>query len=284
MMDSVENSSYHMIMICYVKGNWVEESQAHISIDERGFRFGDGVFETILVKAGKAQHIALHLERLSAGLAAIRIHQPSENFVQLCTEIITKNSVIEGILRLSVSRGIGSRGYLPHIISTPTVIIQTLPMPDIAAHPLTLWLSSIYKPSAKSLPTAHKLMQGLNSTLARMEAADNQCDEALMLNLDNEICEASSATIFWRDDMGIIHTPKLDCGTLDGIGRKILIQRWQGKIQEGRYTTDNLRQAKSVFIINAITGPQWVKELQPLGIKWSDASLADEAKRLWLEA
>ena len=269
-------------MFCYVKGEWVEESAARIAISERGFRFGDGAFETILVKNNIAQHLALHLQRLSDGLNAIRIKEPVENIADLCAEIIRLNAIKNGVLRISVSRGIGSRGYLPTVTAAPTVVIETLPLPLANAQPLMLWLSTSRKTSADTLPVQHKLMQGLNSTLARMEAADHGCDEALMLNIKGEICEASSGNIFWRDAQGIIHTPALDCGILAGISRHLLLEKWGAKVKQGHYPLEALRDAKSVFITNAITGPQAISLLQPTDIKWTDFSLAEEAYRLWL--
>lgn len=280
MMDFGEISSYHCAMHCYIKGEWVKESEARISIDERGFRFGDGVFETIRVRDSIARHLALHLQRLAEGLQAIRIAEPAENLTEISTEILRRNAVTEGVLRISVSRGIGSRGYLPTVSAPPTVVMETLPLPVIQTQPLTLWLSSLPKINA-GLPVQYKLMQGLNSTLARMEAADHGCDEALMLNSSGNICEASSASIFWRDAQGIIHTPALECGVLAGISRQILLERWQDKVQQRHYPLDALRHAHSVMITNAITGPRAVTALHPGDMHWPDTSLAEEARLLF---
>lgn len=271
-------------MLCYVKGNWVEESQARISIDERGFRFGDGVFESIAVRQGQARHLSLHLQRLSEGLIALKIPTPAENLTLLCEELITRNSSVANgfaLLRLSVSRGIGSRGYLPLVTTAPTVTAQLTPLPAMDnLAPAKLWLSEITKPSLASLPVQHKLMQGVNSTLARIEAAEQGCEEALLLNDAGEICEASSANIFWRDSAGIIHTPALECGLLAGINRRLLLAYWGDKVKEGRYTLEDLRHAQSVIISNAITGARAVQSLQPLGLRWNDSSLAEEVQAL----
>lgn len=263
--------------IAYVKGSFVEAEQASISIAERGFRYGDGLFESIRIAEGKLRHLERHLTRLQSGMHTLFIPSPQENLEQLATQLLAKNDIVEGVLRLSVSRGIGSNGYLPVGNHPPTLVGEVLPLPNVSEEPLTLWLANWRKPSRKMLPVEAKLMQGVNSTLARLEAQQNECDEALMLNAQDAICEASSANIFWRSG-GTIYSPAEKCGLLKGIARDILLERW--KVQQEAFALENLKNADSVMLCNSIRGAMPVYALKPQGWQWVDSSLADEANEI----
>lgn len=263
--------------IAYVKGVFVEAESASISIAERGFRYGDGLFESIRIVDGKLRHSERHLKRLQSGMHSLLIPSPQENLEEVATQLLAKNGLQEGILRLSVSRGIGSNGYLPIGNHPPTVVGEVLPLPQLSDDPLKLWLANWRKPSRKMLPVEAKLLQGMNSTLARLEAHQNECDEALMLNAQDAICEASSANIFWRSG-GLIYTPSDKCGLLKGIAREILLERWQ--VHREVFALENLKNADSVMLCNSIRGAMPVYELKPQGWQWVDSSLADEANEI----
>jgi len=264
--------------VVYVKGEYVAAENARISIDERGFRFGDGVFETMRIANGTTKHLARHLTRLELGLSALHIPSPSESLHDIAQQLIDKNATADGVLRISVSRGIGSRGYMPSLPDAPpTLVAEILPMPALTDEPLTLWLSQWQKPSSNALPIEAKLMQGVNSTLARLEAQRNDCDESLMLNDKGAICEASSANIFWRSG-GLIYTPDSACGLVKGIAREILLERWQ--VQSAAFDVENLKHANSVMLCNSIRGAMAVFSLHPVGWQWMDGSLANEANEI----
>src|SRR5690606_6683241 len=108
--------------------------------------------------------------------------------------------------------------------------------------PATLWLSGIEKPSPKALPVQHKLAQGVNSTLARIEAARHGCLDGLLLNAHGDICEAGSANLFWRIGT-TLHTPALECGVLAGTTRDALLRISPYKIEQGAYPLDMLQKA-----------------------------------------
>ncbi len=261
-----------------MKGNFVQGSEAKISIAERGFRYGDGVFESIRIEGGNPKYLNRHLKRLRDGLEALRISSPTEDLSTLIQQLVTHNSTGSGIVRLSVSRAIGSEGYLPIAGGiAPTVVAETLPLPEKRDESLNLWLSQWQKPSPKSLPVEFKISQGVNSTLARMEAQDNYCHEALMLNEKGAICEASSANIFWRLG-GLIYTPSDSCGLLKGIAREILLEKWQ--VQTAAFDLESLKSANSVMICNSIRGAMPIFSLQPQGWEWIDSSLAEEAQEI----
>src|SRR5262249_9052616 len=124
-------------------------SEATISIQDRGFKFGDGLFETLRVHRGVPYQFAMHLARLHSGLTALRIDADLTDIPAQCRELLRKNAVEDGLLRIQITRGSGSRGYLPMPETPPSVVIETAPLPQLPRTSLALWLSSYRK-----IPTA----------------------------------------------------------------------------------------------------------------------------------
>ncbi len=225
------------------------ENEASISINERGFLFGDGIFETCRIKDGKIDSYQSHLNRLKLGLEAIKIDFDLSKLEENTTQLITKNNLKEGIVRIYISRGNGSIGYLPKPNIKPLIIIQTKNLPKKPTGPINLWVSKLTKISNKSLPVSYKLAQGLNSTLAKIEAQENNCFDSLLLNDKGEICETSSANIFWVKD-NILYTPHKDCGLLLGTVRQKIIDLSPIEVKEVKFNLDQLLLADEIFITN----------------------------------
>jgi branched-subunit amino acid aminotransferase/4-amino-4-deoxychorismate lyase len=255
--------------IFYHNGEYVNAENVSISPDDRGFRFGDGVFETIPVYRAKPYQVDWHLKRLEAGLSALQIGDPGLTREDVM-EIIRRNTVIEGFVRIMISRGEGSHGYLPDYDITSNVLMEafqrTEPLPD---EPANLFLSSYKKPSLDMLPVNVKLAQGLNSTLARMEAQDKNCFEALQLNVEGHICEASSANIFWVVG-NKIYTPPLSTGCLNGSTRAALMRIVS--IYQAKIPLASLQEVDEVFLTNCNWQVLPVTELRPMGWKWKSGS------------
>jgi branched-chain amino acid aminotransferase len=273
-----------------INGKILPEEKAKISVKDRGFRFGDGVFETCLIKDGVVYNLEAHLDRLEAGLRAVKIlfsyggsscrpfrRHPDESrdpfynkvwiptFVGMTREVamkeeikiiqklIQKNKIKNGYLRIAVSRGVGSIGYLPQKNIQPTVVIETLTLNPKPKSLIKLFVSEIQKPSLKSFPVNYKLMQGLNSTLVKLEAVENGCFDGIILNAQGQICETSSANIFWVKD-NILHTPHQDCGCLLGTVREKILELSPIKTKLVKAKITDLLKADEVFITNVAIG------------------------------
>lgn len=248
-------------------------NKATISARDRGFRYGDGAFETIAVHDGIPYRLNWHLKRLAQGLKAIRISYPASSLAKECRGLIKKNKMKDGLLRIQVTRGMGGRGYLPDAKAKPTCVIETLPLPKIPGKPISLWLSSYRRISGEALPVRYKLCQGLNSTLARMEAADHKCFDALLLNARGEMCETSSANIFWIKN-NTLYTPSLACGAVEGATRDAIITLSPYPVKEARAGLGALKHADAVFIANAAWKILPVDTLKPRGGRWNSAAQA----------
>lgn len=253
----------------------VAEKEIAISPEDRGFRYGDGIFDTLIIKTGRIYQLDWHLRRLYRGLEAIRINFDTAVLPALCRQLLEANGFKEGLLRIQVTRGIGGRGYLPDNSAKPTLLIETIAQPDVGRKPVTLWKSSYEKIHPAALPVRFKLAQGLNSTLSRMEAAENACFDALLLNAKGEVCETSSANIFWLKN-GALYTPSLACGILEGSIRSAIIRLWDGKLYEVEERPETLETADAVFITNVAYKALAVGGLMPTGLKWDSAGLAEK--------
>lgn len=240
-------------MHVHINGALVEVEEASIAADDRGFRFGDGVFETIAVYGGIPYLWEYHMERLSGGLEALKIRCTIATLLPHVMSLLTANIVYDGIVRIQISRGVGSQGYLPIPPQSPTLVMHTLARPVPLSQPVTLWLSAHEKISPKALPTRYKLAQGVSSTLARLEAAEHDCYDALQLGPGGIIAETSSANIFWRKD-GTLYTPTLDSGALGGVTRRRSMELSPYPVREGAYTLYDLAGAEAAILTNASSG------------------------------
>jgi branched-chain amino acid aminotransferase len=263
-----------------LNGRRVTETEALIPVSDRGFRFGDGVFETIPVHAGVPYLWEYHMERLAGGLEALHIRCDRSDMRPQALALLADNGVDEGLIRIQISRGTGSRGYLPSFPSpVPTVVMETMERAAPLVEAVTLWLSEREKTSPRALPTRYKLAQGLNSTLARMEAAANGHHDALQLGDGGAIAEAGSANIFWRKD-GALYTPSLACGALAGVTRRRMLELSPYPIHEGAYGLSDLAAADAVVLTNATQGVAAVHRLLPAACSWASRALAHELNLL----
>ena len=249
-----------------------------VSVQDRGFRYGDGVFETLAVQSGVPYQFDWHLRRLVDGLRAIKIECQINAIYEDCKRLLKKNHLQNGLLRIQVTRGIGSIGYLPdrsHPQAGPTVVIETAPLPEAPTEAVSLWHSHYAKISLQSLPVQYKLAQGLNSTLARLEAHENHCFEALLLNVQGQLCETSSGNLFWVKDHKL-YTPALSCGLLEGATRAAILRLSPYRVEEVEAGIEALAEAEAVFITNVIWHAIAVSRLLPEGYHWNSDTVAQE--------
>lgn len=249
--------------LCYVNGQFVKYDEARLPIDDRGFRFGDSVFETVPVHQGVGYQWQWHLSRLQDGLDAVAIACPEDDLKQVARTLLQRNNIRDGFVRIQVSRGVGSAGYSPIDGITPTLVMETLERKEAPLVPYVLYLSQWKKPPLSCLPVQHKLGHGLNSTLALLEAEQHHCDDSLICTMENHPCETASANLFWIKDHKI-YTPSLQTGCLNGATREVLLRL--AKIEAlSTATLDTLRKADAVFMTNVRLGIHPVERIEPQG-------------------
>jgi branched-subunit amino acid aminotransferase/4-amino-4-deoxychorismate lyase len=251
--------------ITCINGRFSQAHRAAVGVADRGFRFGDGVFETIRLSGGVPYQWALHMQRMTQGLEAIGITMPNDDLQAMARKTIARNEANEGFLRIAISRGEGSKGYLPFPAGMPaTYAIEYLPALPTPEKPYCLWLSSWAKIPAQCLPTRFKLAQGLNSILAMREAQENGCEDALQLTTDGLLSEAGSANLFWIKD-GTLFTPSLDTNCLSGTTRDAVLRLSPAPVRHVSMGLSELEKADAVFISNTRLGVHPISAIEPMG-------------------
>lgn len=212
-------------MIVWLNGRFVPEERAVVSVFDRGFLYGDGLFETIRVLHGRPFRWRQHFERLEAGAAFLGISRAhlQQDLRAAAEELIGRNDATDAILRLAISRGVGPRGYSPRGANQPTVVMSVHPRPPGQARQLAQWrlvLAPVRLPADEPLArykTANKLAQ----IIARSYADTVPADEALLLNTRGFVIEGSASNLFWVEE-GRVCTPPLSAGILPGVTRAVV--------------------------------------------------------------
>jgi branched-chain amino acid aminotransferase len=214
-------------MIACVQGRFVPAERATVSAFDRGFLYGDGVFETLRIRDGQPLQWSAHYARLQRGAALLGIHLPfDEAALAACVaRLVLRNRLREASVRITVSRGRGPRGYSPRGADTPTWTLSAHTLPDLAAIRRRGWAlrTSSLRLAAGDPLAAIKSCNKLVNVLARAEAEAAGADEALLLNGRGHVVEAASASIFWAERDSLV-TPPLTAGALEGVTRATVLE------------------------------------------------------------
>jgi branched-chain amino acid aminotransferase len=210
-------------MQVYLNGRFVPEEEARVSVHDRGFLYGDGLFETIRVYDGEPFLWSDHMRRLAHGCDVLRMLLPltPSEMRRVVGEQLRRNSLQHAMIRISVSRGAGPRGYSPHGAVHPTFCILIFPPAKAISANWKLVTSSFRLPSKDPL-AVFKHANKLRQIVARVEADERGADEALMLNDRGQVVEGTTTNLFWVEK-GKVFTPPLS-GILSGITRNYVLR------------------------------------------------------------
>jgi branched-chain amino acid aminotransferase len=213
----------------YINGKFYDKPDAKISVYDHGLLYGDGVFEGIRIYAGKAFKLKEHIERIYDSARSIKLEIPisPEQMAKAINDTIAINNKRDGYIRPIVTRGAGSLGLDPRKCSDPQVIII---VDDISMYPPEMYENGMEIATVSTIrnhPNAVnpriKSLNYLNNILAKIEGIQAGCLESLMLNHKGEIAECSGDNIFLVKH-GILRTPPIDAGILEGITRNTIIE------------------------------------------------------------
>ena len=236
-------------MFIYKNNKLIKSSEAMISLDERGYLFGDGIFETCKIFAGKIYDFQGHQKRMVKGLNQLRISANLNDLEKNSYALIKKNQIKNGILRIEISRGVGSYGYLPTNESEALVILKTMEAREVPKK-ISLGISRVKKPSGNLFLAECKSMNAIPSILAKLEAKEKNLFDCVMLSAENFISETSSANIFWVKN-GKIFTPSKSCYALTGTAKARLMKISPLKIFEVKKKITALKNADEIFLTNS---------------------------------
>jgi len=247
-------------MTIFLNGQFVSEQQAVISVNDRGFMYGDGLFETMRVCGGKPFRIAQHLERMTRGADFLKIKCPftPKELQDFAGQLIGQNQMPEAILRVTLTRGPGERGYTPKSDGKPTVVITLHAASPMDVENPVQWslITSSFRVLAADPLAAFKTTNKLTHVMARIEAAKKGADEALLVNTNGEVAETTSGNLFWVYNDSICTTPT-DCGVLPGITRAVVLEICQTlglQTNQRVIKPEALRNSEGIFVTQSALG------------------------------
>ncbi|HMK57125.1 MAG TPA: branched-chain-amino-acid transaminase [Dissulfurispiraceae bacterium] len=243
-------------MKVYIDGEFYDRSEARISVFDHGLLYGDGVFEGIRIYGGKIFRLREHLDRLydSAKSILLDIPMSKPDMEKAVSDTVQINERNEGYIRLIVTRGAGELGLDPGQCARPTVIIiagdiQLYP-PEYYDKGIAVVTASSRRMPSDSLDPRIKSLNYLNNVMAKIEAGQAGCLEAVMLNHEGYVSECTADNIFLVRS-GKIATPAVNCGALGGITRSAVIELAGSlgiEVREAQLTRYDLYTADECFM------------------------------------
>ncbi|MGF7186560.1 branched-chain amino acid aminotransferase [Desulfitispora alkaliphila] len=244
----------------FLNGEYIPKEEAKISVFDRGFLFGDGLFETMKAYKGIPLMLEKHLDRLFNGAEEMKIVIPYSRgeLSKIIYILLEINQLKEAYLRLTVTRGVGKPGLDPKGCEHPTVLIvasQLTPYPEEAY--VKGWEVSVVETlrnHPQALKPHIKSLNFLNNIFARIEASEVGSFEGIMLNHSGYVTEGTVSNVFIVKNEQVI-TPSLELGLLPGIVREEVLElciRNGIKSTEGKFTMTELEAADECFITNSL--------------------------------
>ena len=242
----------------YLNGRLVGEQEAVISVFDRGFLYGDGVFETLRAYHGKIFKAREHLSRLfrSAQAIALSISSSPDEILKILFQTLEANQLKDAYLRITVSRGPGEIGLEPGDSSSPTIVVTAK---EFFGHPEKLYgegvaiaLVKTRKVPTCSLDPRIKSLNYLTPILAKLEAKALGAYEGILLNQEGYLCEGTVSNLFLVRK-GQLLTPAPSCGILEGITRQTVLEQAEKAgiiVKEGKYRLDEILRADECFLTN----------------------------------
>ena len=234
----------------------VDEAEAKISVFDHGLLYGDGVFEGIRVYGGKVFELKAHVERLYMSAKALRLMVPgtAEQLTENVLTTVGANELIDGYIRLVVTRGIGTLGLNPLVCTEGQIIIiaatiQLYP-PELYESGLRVISASTVRTHPLSLSPQIKCLNYLNNIMAKLEALDRDMLEAIMYNHEGYVAEATGDNVFIVTG-GKLVAPPVSAGSLPGITRSVVMDlaRESGyEVAEAQLTRYDLYAADEIFL------------------------------------
>jgi branched-chain amino acid aminotransferase len=217
-----------MSLKVFIDGQLIDKEHAKVSVYDHGLLYGDGVFEGIRVYGGNVFLHDEHIDRLFESALAIRLTIPlsKAEVIKAVEQTVEANKIKDGYVRLVVTRGAGSLGLDIRKTSHPQLIVIadtiTLYPEEFYRDGLAIITASTLRNHPGALSPRIKSLNYLNNILAKIEATDAGCQEAIMLNHKGEVAECTGDNIFIIKK-GVLKTPSTEAGILEGITRNAVI-------------------------------------------------------------
>jgi branched-chain amino acid aminotransferase len=248
----------------HVAGRICSPENAHISVFDRGFLYGDSVYETIASAAGRLFALDEHLDRLERSAARLALSLPPRAQIeQAISETVAAAGNAETRVRVMVTRGVGPLDLDPAVVDQPSLVVIAQPLagprPEMYDNGVAVAIVSVVRNLPGAIDPAVKSGNYLNNVLALQEARRRHpgAHEAILCAATGSIAEGASSNVFAVIG-GVLITPALQVGILEGVtrGKVLALARAEGTTcREADFLSpDELRAADEVFITSAARG------------------------------
>ena len=210
----------------YLNGQYMPIEEAKIPVLDRGFIFGDGVYEVIPVYSRRAFRLDEHLKRLQHSLNGIRLDNPHSDveWASILGEVIARNAAEDQYLYLHITRGVAKRDHaFPDPPVAPTVFVMSNPLPTPAASLLSSGISAVTAQDNRWLRCDIKAISLLPNVLLRQIAIDAGCAETLLIR-DNDFLTEGAASNIFVVKKGVLLAPPKDNLMLPGITYDVMLE------------------------------------------------------------
>lgn len=242
----------------YLNNKLVPDNKASISVFDHGFLYGDGIYETLRAYKGVVFKLDEHIDRLfqSASIIGLAIPKKPDALKEAVYTTLRAGRQKEAVIRISISRGKGPPGLDPALCPKPTLVIMSIKFRNYPrqyySKGIKLAIANTRRNYMRAIDPRVKSLNFLNNILAKREAIEKKAHEAVMLNYRGYIAEGTVSNVFFVKD-GVLCTPDVRVGILDGITRRIILhiaKELNVELYEGKFKKEDIYTAQEIFISN----------------------------------
>ncbi len=245
----------------YINGTITPPEDAKISVFDRGFLYGDSVYEVMRSCGGRLVDLDRHVTRLGQSAQALGLPLPERTqILDAVSQTLAASGNDESYVRIVLTRGEGEVGLATDLAINPTLLViakpLVLPSDEMYRGGVKVRLVGVQRTSAKAVDPSVKSGNYLNNIMALVEARKSGDYEAIMCDRDGWVAEGSSSNIFILQ-AGRLRTPSLSVGLLAGITRRRVLELATSRgleVEEGRLRPQEIRDADEAFLTSSIRG------------------------------
>ena len=242
--------------VAYVNGRYLPLRDAAVNIEDRGYQFGDGIYEVFYVHRGRLIDEALHLARLVRSLHEIELPMPCTPgaLPVIIATLLRRNRVATGLVYLQVTRGVARRDQAFPAKAKPSLVITARHRPAPPVDAAAWAVRAITWPDQRWARCDIKSINLLPNVLARQAARLAGAYEAILFTEDGMVTEGAASSVWIVDAAGLLRTRYLDHHVLPGCTRAALLEalRREGVVYaETAFTLAELRTAREIFLTSA---------------------------------
>lgn len=248
------------------------ESDFRVSVDDRAFQYGDGLFETIRYERGQLWFWPDHMARLTAGMSALHLHFPVDvnEFIihQSVMNLLSANALTNQTARIKIQVWRQTGGLYTPTINQANLLITAHPSQSFAITERAAVGICNTARLTHSPYSAFKTLSSLPYVMAGIEKKERGLDDIILLDSDPEKCvaECQASNLFWFDE-GVLYTPALETGCVDGVLRQHILRTAASigqPVNIGFFTPHVMSWAEAIFCGN-VNGIQWIRSIEGVG-------------------